>query len=184
MWVQAGAPAAALALSVNISARDLIDPGFAERVVGLLEHHGLSGRRLKLEITETSLVRDPEAVRSGLERLAAAGVQISLDDFGTGYSSLSYVSRFPISEVKVDREFVARMLESPRDLDIVRSTIHLAQELGLTVVAEGAETRRHLDLLAELGCNLAQGWAVGRPEPLEKFIDRARQQPVRDDLDG
>jgi EAL domain-containing protein (putative c-di-GMP-specific phosphodiesterase class I)/ABC-type amino acid transport substrate-binding protein/GGDEF domain-containing protein len=179
--VQAGAPAEALALSVNISARDLIDPGFAQRVVALLEHHGLPGRKLKLEITETSLVRDPEAVRPGLERLAAAGVHISLDDFGTGYSSLSYISRFPISEVKIDREFVSRMLESERDLDIVRSTIHLAHELGLTVVAEGAETRRHLELLAELGCDLAQGWAVGRPEPLQSFIDRARQQPAAAD---
>ncbi|PKL96416.1 MAG: hypothetical protein CVV18_01865 [Gammaproteobacteria bacterium HGW-Gammaproteobacteria-8] len=173
-----------LALSVNISALDLIDPSFVERVLGQLDQRRLPGRRLKLEITETSLVRDPEAVRPGLERLAAAGVKISLDDFGTGYSSLDYVSRFPISEVKIDHTFVARMLEFPRDLQIVRSTIRLGQELGLTVVAEGAETERHLELLAELGCDLAQGWAAGRPESLDKFIDRARQQPVRDGLDG
>jgi len=162
-----------LTLSVNASVRDLLDPQFARRVARRLEDRGVPGRRLKLEITETGLISDRETVRVNLLTLTELGVTISIDDFGTGYSSLDYLSRFPIREVKIDRSFVVRMLESSRDLSIVRSTIAMAHELDMVVVGEGCETDAHIDRLAELGCDLAQGWAVGYPVPAAQFRQRA-----------
>lgn len=163
-----------LQISMNVSTRDLTEPAFAEQVARRLETGGIDPSALKIEITETSLVQDPETVRSTLDALVAMGVTISLDDFGTGYSSLDYISRFPIDEVKVDRTFVGRMLQSERDLSIVRSTIALGHEMGMKVVGEGAETDAHVEFLAELGCDLAQGWAVGYPESPDEFHQRAR----------
>lgn len=150
-------------VSVNVSTRDLLDESFSHRVKTMMTQHGLPESALKLEITETSLVADPEVVRATLENLARMDVIIALDDFGKGYSSLDYISRFPIREVKIDRSFISRMTESDRDLSIVRSTIDMAHEMGMMVVGEGAETEATLEKLAELGCDLAQGWAVGYP---------------------
>jgi len=104
--------------------------------------------------------------------LTEQGVTISVDDFGIGYSSLDYISRFPVSEVKIDRSFIARMLDCSRDFSIVRSTIAMAHELKMVVVGEGCETEAQLGMLTELDCDLAQGWVVGYPEPAEQFIDR------------
>lgn len=164
-------------VSVNISTRDLVDPEFFDRVSALLQAHRIPESDLKLEITETGLLQDRKAVRSNLERLAELGLIISIDDFGTGYSSLDYISRFPISEVKIDRMFVSRMLESDRDRSIVRSTIAMAHEMNITVVGEGVETPEQLEMLKELGCDMAQGWAIGYPVPRDEFIERFRQRP-------
>jgi len=163
--------------SVNVSVRDLVDPSLHSRVAALMAENGLEARKLKFEITETGLINDRAAVQENLERLARLGVTISIDDFGTGYSTLDYISRFPISEVKIDRQFVTRMLDSPRDMSIVRSTIAMAHEMGMRVVGEGAETRAHLDALAELGCDLAQGWAVGYPQGRDAFVALLRRRP-------
>jgi len=163
-----------LQASVNVSTRDLIEPAFADQVARRLEARGIDPAALKMEITETSLVQDPETVRATLDALVTMGVSISLDDFGTGYSSLDYISRFPIDEVKVDGAFVGRMLESERDLSIVRSTIALGHEMGMKVVGEGAETDPHVDKLAELNCDLVQGWAVGYPESPDDFLRHVR----------
>lgn len=163
--------------SVNVSVRDLVDPQFHDRLASSLERRTRAARRLKLEITETGLINDRVAVRDNLERLAELGVTISIDDFGTGYSTLDYISRFPISEVKIDSAFVIRMLDSPRDMSIVRSTIAMAHEMDMRVVGEGAETQAHLDALADLGCDLAQGWAVGYPQSRDSFMELLRKGP-------
>jgi len=170
--------------SVNVSVRDLVDPLFHERLAAVLDENSRLAGRLKLEITETGLIDDRTVVRDNLERLARRGVKISIDDFGTGYSTLDYLSRFPISEVKIDRSFVFRILESPRDMSIVRSTIAMAHEMDMTVIGEGAETQAHIDALADLGCDLAQGWAVGYPEPREGFIDLLRSAAKTDGVQG
>ena len=162
--------------SINVSVRDLVDPTFHVRIHSLLDENRIAARMLKLEITETGLINDRAAVRDNLEHLARLGVTVSIDDFGTGYSTLDYISRFPISEVKIDRAFVIRMLDSPRDMSIVRSTIAMAHEMDMKVVGEGAETRAHLDALAELGCDLAQGWAVGYPQPRNSFLELMRNR--------
>ncbi|MBL38860.1 MAG: hypothetical protein CMP07_10680 [Xanthomonadales bacterium] len=162
------------AVSVNVSTRDLLEPEFFHRVAALLRSRSIPESKLKLEITETSLLQDRDAVRSNLDRLAELGVTISIDDFGTGYSSLDYISRFPVSEVKIDRMFVSRMLASRRDRSIVRSTIHMAHEMDMSVVAEGVETSEHLDVLREFGCDIAQGWAIGYPQPRAEFVELLR----------
>ncbi|MDT8409434.1 MAG: EAL domain-containing protein [Wenzhouxiangellaceae bacterium] len=168
----------AIEVSVNVSAHDLADPQFHRRVATLLARHSVECSTLKFEITETGLVHDREAVRENLNCLSALDIGISLDDFGTGYSSLDYISRFPVNEVKIDRLFVSRMLDSPRDFSIVRSTIAMAHEMEMTVVGEGAETQAHLDALAELGCDLAQGWAIGYPQPRDEFIELLRASRI------
>jgi EAL domain-containing protein (putative c-di-GMP-specific phosphodiesterase class I)/ABC-type amino acid transport substrate-binding protein len=159
-------------LSINVSARDLGDPAFSGRVVELLRASTIPAGALKAEITETSLVGDPENARKTLDELAGAGVVISLDDFGKGYSSLDYISRFPIREVKIDRSFISRLGDSERVLSIVRSTIALAHEMDISVVGEGAETRAQVERLADLGCDLAQGWAIGVPGPRSEWLER------------
>ena len=163
-------------VSINVSVRDLVDSTFHERIASLLEENRTAARMLKLEITETGLINDRAAVRENLEHLARLGMTVSIDDFGTGYSTLDYISRFPISEVKIDRTFVTRMLESPRDMSIVRSTIAMAHEMDMKVVGEGAETRAHLDALTDLGCDLAQGWAAGYPQPRDAFLELLRNR--------
>lgn len=161
-------------VSVNVSVLDLVDSLLHTRIAGLLAENGLDARRLKFEITETGLVNDRAAVHDNLHRLAQLGATISIDDFGTGYSSLDYISRFPVSEVKIDGTFVSRMLASRRDRSIVRSTIHMAHEMDMSVVAEGVETSEHLDVLREFGCDIAQGWAIGYPQPRDEFVELLR----------
>jgi len=170
--------------SVNVSVRDLVDPSFQARIASLLEQHGIAAQRLKFEITETGLINDRAAVRENLELLARLGVIVSIDDFGTGYSTLDYVSRFPISEVKIDGSFIIRMLESSRDMSIVRSTIAMAHEMDMRVVGEGAETQAHLDALADLGCDLAQGWAVGYPQHRDSFIGMLHERAATESRHG
>ena len=171
-----GDPDTPFQVSINVSVRDLVDPTLNGRIGSLVDKKGIAAHRLKLEVTETGLINDRAAVHENLEHLAHLGVTVSIDDFGTGYSTLDYISRFPISEVKIDRTFVTRMLESPRDMSIVRSTIAMAHEMDMKVVGEGAETRAHLDVLAELGCDLAQGWAVGYPQPRDSFLEAIRNR--------
>lgn len=170
--------------SVNVSVRDLVDPLFHEHLGALLARHRIAAQGLKLEVTETGLINDRAAVRDNLDQLARQGVTVSIDDFGTGYSTLDYISRFPISEVKIDRSFVIRMLESPRDMSIVRSTIALAHEMEMKVVGEGVETEAHLEALAGLGCDLAQGWAIGYPQLPEAFIELLRRRPEKEPSHG
>ena len=168
-----------LSVAVNLSARSFLDGGFVDEIPEILEEHGVSASQLGLEITESMIVGDPQRARSVLEQLAAMGITLSIDDFGTGYSSLAYVKRFPVDEIKIDRTFVIDMAVNENDSAIVRSIIDLAHNLGSSVVAEGVENRETWDLLAELGCDLAQGFYVSRAVPeaaLTQWLDRRRTE--------
>jgi diguanylate cyclase (GGDEF)-like protein len=150
-------------VAVNVSAKALMDPDFTRRVVAALRRAGVKPGSLKLEVTESALMRDPELARSVLSELNAHGVEISIDDFGTGYSSLAYLAELPVSEVKIDQSFVRKMVEGSNETIIVNSTIDLAHHLNLRAVAEGVEDPALLDRLEELGCDAAQGHAIGHP---------------------
>lgn len=148
-------------VSVNITPEDLADAdllAFITRAMGSMEPHCL-----RLEITETGFIEDPERARGVLSELRDAGICCAVDDFGTGYSSLSYLSEFPVDEVKIDRNFVGDMLDNDRHQVIVRSTIALAHELGLTVTAEGVEDMATIQTLVDMGCDAAQGFVISRP---------------------
>jgi diguanylate cyclase (GGDEF)-like protein len=155
----------ALGLAVNVSARDLVDSRLPEEVAQLLDEQGLAPSVLQLEITERTLLADPARTVAVLERLRALGVRIAIDDFGTGYSSLSALTRLPVDVLKIDRSFVSSMETVAAHAVIVGSTIELARGLGLEVVAEGVENDRLLRRLAELGCDVAQGYCISRPLP-------------------
>ena len=165
-WQQQGK---AMNASVNIAVQTLLDPEFPETLTGLLAALELPEDRLMLEITETSMMRDPELALKILFRLREMGLDISIDDFGTGYSSLSYLREMPVSEVKIDKSFVLKMLDSDKDAVIVKATIDLAHNLGLKVVAEGVETKAIAKELALLGCDILQGFLFSRPLALDEF---------------
>jgi EAL domain-containing protein (putative c-di-GMP-specific phosphodiesterase class I) len=152
-------------VAVNVSPRTLLDRELVDTVAAALRETGLGGADLKLEITETAIMVDPVAALHVLDQLAAMGVGLSIDDFGTGYSSLAYLRRLPVGEIKIDRSFVQHMAREDGDRAIVRSTIELAANLGLSVVAEGVEDGQTLEELARLGCDQAQGYFIGRPVP-------------------
>jgi predicted signal transduction protein with EAL and GGDEF domain len=163
-WCEAGLE---LKIAVNLSAWDLQDPGTSALVRELLERYGVSPSLLSLEITETAVLADPTRAVRALNELAAYGVDASLDDFGTGYSSLSYLRQLPLRELKIDASFVRGLAAAERDQAIVSSTIELGHRLGMRVVAEGVEDSRSLVVLAELGCDEAQGYYFSRPLPAE-----------------
>ncbi|MDX9884754.1 putative bifunctional diguanylate cyclase/phosphodiesterase [Thauera sp.] len=159
-WRHAGRQ---VSVSVNLSARDLLQADLPERFLAMLERHGCAADWITLEITESAVLDDPGKALANLERLRATGCQLSIDDYGTGYSSLSYVRQMPVQEMKIDRSFVMNLLTQPDDEIIVRSTIELAHNMGLVVTAEGVETEAVLERLGTLGCDLAQGYFIGKP---------------------
>jgi diguanylate cyclase (GGDEF)-like protein len=152
-------------VAVNLAAANIVDVGLPAGIAALLECHGVAGERLECEISEHTVMADPVRATDVLDGLRKLGVRLSLDDFGTGHSSLAYLKRLPLDEVKIDRSFVAGMAEDENDAVIVRSTIDLARNLGLQVVAEGVETEQIMDVLADLRCDTAQGYFVSRPLP-------------------
>jgi diguanylate cyclase (GGDEF)-like protein len=156
-------PAGRGAICVNLSARQVSDPELVARVSRALADSGLPGERLVLEITESAIMETGEAAVLGIGQLKALGIRLHLDDFGTGYSSLSYLHRFPIDALKIDRSFVSTMGESGEARAIVRSILGLARSLRLAVVAEGVETEDQVALLADLGCEQAQGLYYSGP---------------------
>jgi diguanylate cyclase len=158
-----------------------MDRGLPESVGALLAANGVEPRWLKLEITESMLMEDPARASDVLTRLRAMGVHIAIDDFGTGYSSLAYLKRLPVDVLKIDRSFVRDMVTSRQDAAIVRSTIELAHNLGLDVVAEGVENESISALLAGLDCDIAQGYLYSRPLPadeLRAWLERRDKQQV------
>ncbi|HVF05376.1 MAG TPA: bifunctional diguanylate cyclase/phosphodiesterase [Frankiaceae bacterium] len=154
--------------AVNISARNLLDSELPDEIGALLVRHGVEPRRLTLEITESSVMADPERAMDVLERLHGIGIRLSVDDFGTGYSSLTYLKKLPVDEVKIDKSFVLSMATDAGDAAIVRSIIDLGGSLGLTVVAEGVEDPASWQRLADLGCDVVQGYGLCRPVPAEQ----------------
>jgi diguanylate cyclase (GGDEF)-like protein len=165
-----------LSVAVNLSPRNLLDAQLPAHVAKLLKKWDLSPSRIELEITESAIVSDPFRAKAVLERLGAMGVRLSIDDFGTGYSSLDYLKRLPVNEIKIDRSFVTRMLESEDDTIIVSSTIELARNLGLDVVAEGVEDEETLARLKSLDCDSAQGYLLSRPVPADELTSLLRER--------
>ncbi|MHC8418719.1 putative bifunctional diguanylate cyclase/phosphodiesterase [Streptomyces sp. NB004] len=154
-------------VAVNVSPRDVHTPGFAG-AVAWLARHGVPAGALQLEITEHVLLEDPQRAADTLNALTGHGVKMSLDDFGTGYSSLVHLRRLPVSELKIDRSFVARLAVDAEDAEIVRCTVDLAHSLGLLVVAEGVEDDETWERLRDLGCDAVQGWLVAAAMPPEE----------------
>ncbi len=159
-WLQEGLR---LQVSVNISARDLMNRDLPNEVSSLLTEHAVPAALLCLEITESGFMEDPANAQKVLDRLAEIGVRLSIDDYGTGYSSLSYIMRLPVQELKIDRSFITRMAMDEEISTIVRSTIDLGHNLGLKVVAEGVEDLSVWNMLRSLGCDDAQGFFMSKP---------------------
>lgn len=162
-WRKKHPPLASLFLSLNLSTQDLAQPNLTASVLSCLREAHMPPSCLKLEITETAIMRHIEQASHKLHRLRQEGVGVCMDDFGTGYSSLSYLRRLPVDTLKIDRSFVSSMRENPSNLEIVRVILGLAQVLRLTTVAEGVETAEQLTTLHQLGCSLAQGYYVSPP---------------------
>jgi diguanylate cyclase (GGDEF)-like protein/PAS domain S-box-containing protein len=171
-----------LSVAVNLSVRNLYEPELVPWLAGVLAQFGVDAKALEFEITESELMDDPLLAMEVLGRLKSLGVATSIDDFGTGYSSLSYLKHLPIDQLKIDRSFVGNMVHDESDLTIVRSTIDLSHNLGLVVVAEGVEDPETLRLLAHLGCDRAQGYALSRPVPALDFETWWRDDSGRESL--
>ena len=152
-----------LQVAVNVSAVNLEEPDFSDRVLEGLARHGLPAACLALEMTESALMRKPKIAHDTMARLAEGGVKIAIDDFGTGYSSLSYLQDMPADVVKIDQSFVRGMEKDERTLALVTTMIKLSHDLGHRVVAEGVETAEVGQLLRAAGCDEAQGYYYGRP---------------------
>jgi diguanylate cyclase (GGDEF)-like protein len=162
-WNHDNSKRAPISVSVNVSSRQFAQADVVERVQEILREEGVPGNQLHLEINETALMLDLETTGRTLRRLRDADIQLHVDDFGTGYSSLSYLCRFPIHTLKIDRSFVRQMTYSGENMEVVRTIVQLARNLGHGVIAEGVETEGQLALLQNLGCDLAQGYLISRP---------------------
>ena len=164
-----------LTVAVNLSVRSLLDEDLVAQLDRLLADAGLPASALELEITETTVMADPERSLAALADLRGLGVRLSIDDYGTGQASLAYLNRLPVDTLKIDRSFVIAMLGSSNDAAIVRSTIELSRSLGLGVVAEGVETEQTWRRLRELGCDAAQGNWLAPPVPADSVPDIVRR---------
>jgi EAL domain-containing protein (putative c-di-GMP-specific phosphodiesterase class I) len=158
-----------LTVAVNLSVRNLLDGELPGQIEQLLARYELPAAALRVEITESMIMADPDRSLETVMALSSLGVHVSIDDFGTGYSSLSMLKRLPVDELKIDRSFVSPMMHDESDLIIVRSTIHLGHDLGMKVIAEGVEDEGTLERLASLGCDLIQGYFISRPLPADAF---------------
>jgi diguanylate cyclase (GGDEF)-like protein len=169
-WSSLQSPQGQLRIAINLSTRDLMDQEFPEKLEALLTQYGVPREGFCLEITESAIMDDPARAEETLNRLAAFGYKLSIDDFGTGYSSLAYLKRLPVSELKIDKSFVMGMEKDVSDAQIVKSTIDLAHNLGLSVVAEGIENQQVYDLLGALHCDEGQGYFMSKPMLWSKFV--------------
>ena len=161
-------------VAVNLSAADFVDGNLPARVLALLRQHQVSAKRLLLEVTESTIMREPQLAAQVMQQLRTAGVRFAIDDFGTGHSSLAQLHALPVDELKIDRAFVMDLDRSTSNLAIVRTTIELGHHLGLKVVAEGIETPEVWAALLRLGCDLAQGYFISRPMPAAAVQDWLR----------
>lgn len=162
-----------MSVAVNLEASTFFNPLLPDQIADSLSLWRVSPARLVLEVTEATLMLRAVQVLENVKRLREVGVQVSIDDFGTGYSSLSYLNRLDVNELKIDKSFIDAMLNGERDLKLVESIILLGRGLGLTVTAEGVECADQYDTLKRLGCDVAQGFYVLKPMPLEQFAQRA-----------
>lgn len=166
-----------LTVSVNISARDLLNADLPKVVAELMVKYGASPHWMCLEITESAIMEDTKRAMGILDELRDMGLSLSVDDFGTGYSSLAYIKKLPVSELKIDQSFVFHMADDKDDATIVRSTIEMGHNMGLAVVAEGIETKAAWDMLDSMGCDLAQGYYISKPLPADALLKWLAQAP-------
>ena len=159
----------ALILSINVSARQFHYPDFVDQIRAAVESHGANPNLLKLELTESLLLKDVEGTIAKLKTLRSYGVHFSLDDFGTGYSSLSYLRRLPLDQLKIDQSFVRDIPGDTNACSVVCTILSLGHTLGLRVIAEGVETQEQRDFLADNGCDFFQGYLFGHPAPSDDF---------------
>jgi EAL domain-containing protein (putative c-di-GMP-specific phosphodiesterase class I) len=167
-------------MSVNITTTNLLEDGFTDLVARLLRENDLPGSALVIEITETSIITDFARSKAVIELLKTMGIVVSIDDFGAGFTSLAYLSSLAVGELKLDREFITGLGGDgkERDLELVRATIQLGHDMELRVVAEGIEDVATLELLSELGCDLAQGYFISRPMPANKLSFHQESLPA------
>lgn len=156
-------------LYFNLSVRNINAPGFALQLTAEIVKSGINPRRIEFEVTETAVMADFEQALHCLSALRGVGCRIALDDFGTGYSSLSYVHRLPLDKIKIDAQFIAGIENNAAVRNIVKSIVDLSHNLSLTCVAEGVETEAQARIIAELGCDYAQGFHFARPQPLDQL---------------
>src|SRR5579863_6903141 len=173
-WRQAGL---GIVVCANLSARNLLDPNLPHAVAELLREGDIAPDCIQFEITESTIMADPVRAQETLLKLHEIGIRFAIDDFGVGYCSLSYLQRLPVDLIKIDKSFVIHMTQSKGDAKIVRSTIDLAHNLGLGVVAEGVETEEILDRLDDMNCDAAQGYYFSKPLPAEEFTRWVRESP-------
>jgi diguanylate cyclase (GGDEF)-like protein len=166
-----------LFMSVNLSSKQVAQPGLVTEIQDILEETDLEAKQIKLEITESAVMGNAEMSARLLKRLKALGVQLSIDDFGTGYSSLGYLHRFPVNTLKIDRSFVGRIGEAAENIEIVRTIVSLAENMGMEVVAEGVETLSQLTQLRSLNCRYGQGYLFSRPIDAESVTALITRQP-------
>lgn len=152
-------------MSINVSGRQLLELDEIDELLRIIQAAGLENRDIKLEITESLMVEDPDHAAIAFRKLKDEGVRLAIDDFGTGYSSLSYLNRFPLDTLKIDRSFVANMLSDRSSLDIVRGIARLATDLGMEIIAEGIESADEITQLRDFECGYGQGYLMSRPVP-------------------
>lgn len=160
-----------LHLSINVTAADTTNPGFADQLLRMVQHIGFPANRLTIEVTETELIENLDCAALMLERLRGEGIRVALDDFGTGYSSLLYLKTLPLDAIKIDRRLTEDISGSERDRIVVKSVIAMARALDLQVIAEGVETEEQLDLLRAEGCSLYQGFLCSPPISSARLAD-------------
>src|SRR5213078_2774114 len=166
-----------LFMSVNLSSKQVVQPDLVSQIRNILDETNVDAKYLKLEITESAVMENAEMAARLLNRLKELGVQLSIDDFGTGYSSLSYLHRFPVNTLKIDRSFVGRIGEAAENIEIVRTVISLAENMGMEVVAEGVETLSQLTQLRKLNCQYGQGYLFSRPVDADSVTGWISRQP-------
>ena len=165
-------------MSVNVSALQLSELTEIDLLATIIDESGVDPKDVKLEMTETLLVEDPDHAVEALNKLKGLGVSIAIDDFGTGYSSLSYLHQYPLDTLKIDRAFVSNMDKSDSSRRIVRSVAHLALALEMDIVAEGIEEKAQLEALRELGCQYGQGYFIAKPTTAEKTLELIESRPI------
>jgi EAL domain-containing protein (putative c-di-GMP-specific phosphodiesterase class I) len=173
LWQERYPVEPSLRMSMNVSSKQFLQPGFVDKVGAVLRETGLSRGSLAIEITESVLMEHPETAVAMMQKLRAMGVHIHIDDFGTGYSSLSYLHNFPVDALKIDRSFIAKMAGSKDNHEIVKTIVALAQNLKLDVIAEGVEQQQQLSTIRDLDCQYCQGFFFSRPlapEAIESWI--------------
>ncbi|MGC1305078.1 MAG: EAL domain-containing protein, partial [Caulobacteraceae bacterium] len=158
-----------LQIAFNVSAIEFSEPGFVERLLGLIERHGYDPRRLEVEITETAILQNETAVRRNIDQLRAAGMRVALDDFGAGYSSLGHLRRYPFDKLKIDREFITDCSRDMQAATIVHAVVSIGRALGMKVIAEGVETDTQRKFLKVAGVHAMQGYLFGKPVSIDEL---------------